>query len=325
MKRCSYFAGFFFAFSFLIISTATARVAGLDAEAVNHWTENGLKTTAYCNGMTYVMIPSVAPGYSGAPMRSYIRFQGKGVPVVNNYKLTKADILNGIEWEGVVYAEGKGPFQRASEVEDYGPWVDTLNTGVQRESEVVAFAVDRLQKKDGTWRIAPHPERGAPLTCEEATNPTKKREKVNQTQAPVAAGQADSILKLEQEVAANPSSGPAWTRLGNVYYDTDQFAKSINAYNKALEINPNLPEVWSDLGVMYRRNKQPREAIRAFDHALSLNPSNEPARFNKGVTLIYDLKEKAAGLKVWEEMVAKNPNAKAPNGQLMRNVINASQ
>jgi cytochrome c-type biogenesis protein CcmH/NrfG len=144
-------------------------------------------------------------------------------------------------------------------------------------------------------------------------------------QSAMTEDQARKIFDLEKEVAQNPGNGPAWTSLGNIYYDTNQFAKSINAYNKALEINPQQPEVWSDLGVMYRRDKQPQEAIKAFDHALSIDPSATAALFNKGVVLIYDLNDKAAGIKVWEELVAKNPEAKAPNGQLMKDVIESAR
>jgi len=135
--------------------------------------------------------------------------------------------------------------------------------------------------------------------------------------------QARSILQLEQEVAANPTNGGAWTSLGNVYYDTNQYAKSINAYKKSLELDPKQVDVWTDLGVMYRRSKQPQEALKAFDRAISLDPTTEPARFNKGVVLIYDLNDKPAGVKIWEELVAMNPEARAPNGQLVRDAIEA--
>jgi len=133
--------------------------------------------------------------------------------------------------------------------------------------------------------------------------------------------QARRIFALEKEVAANPDNGAAWTSLGNVYYDVNQYTKAINAYSKSLELDPKQPEVLTDLGVMYRRNRQPQEAINSFDRAISLNPAIEQARFNKGVVLIYDLNDKDAGLKAWEELVAINPEARAPNGQLVKDVI----
>ena len=59
---------------------------------------------------------------------------------------------------------------------------------------------------------------------------------------------SNEIAALEREVAANPSNVAAWISLGNNYFDTDQYEKSIQAYKKALELEPNNANVWTDLG-----------------------------------------------------------------------------
>jgi cytochrome c-type biogenesis protein CcmH/NrfG len=135
--------------------------------------------------------------------------------------------------------------------------------------------------------------------------------------------QASQILAFESAVAADPQNLQAWTNLGHLYYDTSRFSKAIKAYNKSLELDPNNADVWTDLGTMYRSNKQPNEAISAFDRAISLVPTHANARFNKGVVLIYDLNDKAGGRKAWEELLAINPAATAPNGQSVKDVLAA--
>lgn len=135
--------------------------------------------------------------------------------------------------------------------------------------------------------------------------------------------QAANISSLELEVGRNASNGGAWIQLGNLYFDTNQPGKAIVAYNKALEINQGLPDVWTDLGVMYRSNRQFKEAIAAFDRAITLNPGMEQAYFNKGIVLVYDLGDKAAGIEAWQKTLSVNPNAKAPNGQLVRDILNS--
>jgi cytochrome c-type biogenesis protein CcmH/NrfG len=137
--------------------------------------------------------------------------------------------------------------------------------------------------------------------------------------------QARKIFELEQEVAANPQNGAAWTSLGHVYFDTGQAVKAIGAYNKSLELDPRQAEVWTDLGVMYRRNKQLSEAIETFERAISLNPVLEQPRFNKGVVQMYDLNDKAGAIKTWEELVAINPEARTPNGQLVKEFIDSNR
>lgn len=137
----------------------------------------------------------------------------------------------------------------------------------------------------------------------------------------IATEDAQKMVALEREVAANPDNTEAWTQLGHVYFDTNQFEKAINAYNKSLDLDPNNPNVWTDLGVMYRRSGDPQQAIASFDKAVENDPKHETSRFNKGVVLMYDLKDRQGAIKAWEELIAINPSATAPTGELLKNII----
>jgi cytochrome c-type biogenesis protein CcmH/NrfG len=133
--------------------------------------------------------------------------------------------------------------------------------------------------------------------------------------------QAESILALEKEVAANPDNGSAWAQLGHIYFDTNKPAKAIRAYEKSLALQPDNPNVLTDLGVMYRRNKQPNKAIEVFDKALALNPRHEQARFNKGIVLKFDLNDREGAIQAWEELLKINPAAALSNGQPVSEAI----
>jgi cytochrome c-type biogenesis protein CcmH/NrfG len=133
--------------------------------------------------------------------------------------------------------------------------------------------------------------------------------------------QASNILRLEQEVAANPTNVEAWTQLGHVYFDTNNPAKAISAYEKSLELRPNDPNVLTDLGTMYRRNGQPDKALTSFDRAIAVDPRHEQSRFNKGIVLRFDMNDREGAVKAWEELLAINPNAMAPNGQPVSEAI----
>ena len=137
----------------------------------------------------------------------------------------------------------------------------------------------------------------------------------------LTAQQAEGILALEKEVAANPENVAAWTQLGHLYFDTNKPAKAIRAYEKALELQPKNPNVLTDLGVMYRRNGQPEKAIEAFDKAIALNPRHDQSRFNKGIVLKFDLNDREGAIKAWEELIKINPAATLPNGQPVSEAI----
>lgn len=129
-----------------------------------------------------------------------------------------------------------------------------------------------------------------------------------------APSQTDRLAALERETQANPTNADAWTELGNAYFDSNQFEKSISAYKKSLELNPNNANVLTDMGVMYRRSGKPDEAIKAFDQAIAVDPRHEISRLNKGIVLLHDLKDINGAIAAWEGLLEVNPIAMAPSG-----------
>ena len=129
------------------------------------------------------------------------------------------------------------------------------------------------------------------------------------------------LAALEKQAAESPDDPEIWTHLGHAYFDADDYAKAINAYSKSLELAPGNADVLTDLGVMYRRNGQPDKALESFNKAIAASPNHEQPRFNKGVVLMFDKKDKAGAIKVWEELLTINPMATAPNGQPLKDLI----
>jgi len=143
--------------------------------------------------------------------------------------------------------------------------------------------------------------------------------------AKLSAEQAQHLLQLELEVQKNPENIEAWTNLGHLYFDSDQADKAITAYNKSLGLAPDNADVLTDLGVMYRRAGDPKQAIASFDRAIQVNAKHETARFNKGIVLLYDLKDQPGAIAAWQELINLNPMATAPNGQLVSEIIKEVQ
>jgi len=137
--------------------------------------------------------------------------------------------------------------------------------------------------------------------------------------------QAQHLLQLELEVQKNPKNIEAWTNLGHLYFDSDQAEKAITAYNKSLDLAPNNADVLTDLGVMYRRAGNPQQAVASFDRAIQANAKHETARFNKGIVLLYDLKDQPGAIAAWQGLVNLNPMATAPNGQLISEMLKEMQ
>ena len=138
----------------------------------------------------------------------------------------------------------------------------------------------------------------------------------------VSADRAAEIFKLEKMTKENPNDVAAWTSLGNLYFDTENYENAIKAYNKSLALNPNNADVLTDLGIMFRRTGQPRKAIEAFDKAANIDPRHETSLYNKGIVLMHDLNDIQGAVKAWEELLKRNPAATSPTGQPIKNLIN---
>jgi tetratricopeptide (TPR) repeat protein len=111
------------------------------------------------------------------------------------------------------------------------------------------------------------------------------------------------------------------TLLGHTYFDMNRYGEAIDAYKKSLELKPDNADVWTDLGVIYRRSGKPTEAVRAFNKAVEINPRHQQSRFNKGIVLMHDLNDPEGALRVWQEPVNINPDARTPNGQSVKELI----
>ena len=135
------------------------------------------------------------------------------------------------------------------------------------------------------------------------------------------ANQDGMLEALEDEVKRNSANVGAWVQLGHMYFDRGEHEKAIQAYEKSLELSPGNTNVLTDLGIMYRRSGNPEKAVELFDKVIKIDPQQENARFNKGIVLLHDLKDKEGAVAAWEGLLEINPVAVAPNGQSVDELI----
>ena len=132
---------------------------------------------------------------------------------------------------------------------------------------------------------------------------------------------AAQIMQVELYLKNNPDDAAAWAKLGNLFFDSNQPANAIEAYEKSLLIEPGKLGVMTDLGVMYRRNNQPEKAVDMFDKVIAMDASFEQARFNKGIVLLHDLNDFDGGIRAWEALLEVNPMAVTSSGETLEALI----
>ncbi len=129
------------------------------------------------------------------------------------------------------------------------------------------------------------------------------------------------IKEEELAVQQDPTNADTWGHLADLYYDTRQFEKAIDAYTKSLELKPGNVSRMTDLGTMYRAFEQYDKALAQYDQVLTIDPKHINARFNRGILLIFDLNRKEEGLNTWKILVNQAPETKAPDGRLLSEII----
>jgi len=135
-----------------------------------------------------------------------------------------------------------------------------------------------------------------------------KLESITPRQTPAAARtdeRGQRIAGLERMLAKTPDNIDALVQLGNDYYDSGNYRKAVETYEKAVQIKPDNPDVLTDLGVSYRKLGQPDKAVSMFQQAIKVDPSHAIALFNLGIVYRDDLKDLPAALKAWETFLDK--------------------
>jgi len=116
------------------------------------------------------------------------------------------------------------------------------------------------------------------------------------------------VERLRELVKNYPANLQAWIKLGNLFYDTDQYQESIDAYTKALELDPNNVNVITDRAAMLERIGDREKAEAELKKAIKLDPTHLASAYNL-VMLNYNQNDAEGAIEAWEEYLSRNPPA----------------
>lgn len=157
---------------------------------------------------------------------------------------------------------------------------------------------------------------GKPGMHQQAQQPAQ-----GQSQNPMTSPLMAQAKAMEDQAAKSPNDPVIWAKLGDTYFDAELPDRAVAAYQKSLALSPNQPDVWTDMGVMLRVMGKTQEALKAFEQAVSIDPKHQQSRLNTGVVYLFDLKDKQAALKAWQELLAIHPEAKMPDGKRVADAV----
>lgn len=119
---------------------------------------------------------------------------------------------------------------------------------------------------------------------------------------------AKAAEPLLEAVTKNPNDYDALVKLGNVFYDAQQFPSAIQYYERALAIHPDNADVRTDMGTAYWYTGNADKAIEAMETSLKYRPGHPQTLFNLGWVRWQGKSNPKGAVAAWEQLLKVNPD-----------------
>ena len=136
----------------------------------------------------------------------------------------------------------------------------------------------------------------SPSTQAQVT-PAQQKEMLNQSVAP-----------LLETLKTNPDDVDTIVKVGNLYYDGQQYQEAVKYYRLAAKNQPKNADLLTDLGTSLWYTGDADGAIAEFQKALKYQPDHPGTLFNLGIVRWQGKSDPKGAVEAWEELLQKNPN-----------------
>jgi tetratricopeptide (TPR) repeat protein len=116
-----------------------------------------------------------------------------------------------------------------------------------------------------------------------------------------------SLGMLQQALATDPASGPAYSQLAKLYYSAGDLAKASDAVTHALEIDPYQPDFLYVQGKILEKEHKLEAALESFQRATLVNPKESDAFFEMGAIYLQQ-HDRPRALAAYKRAVALSPD-----------------
>jgi cytochrome c-type biogenesis protein CcmH/NrfG len=139
-----------------------------------------------------------------------------------------------------------------------------------------------------------------------ATQPGNASQQQAAVEAQAALQQA--VAPLLEAVKKDPSDYDSLVKLGNMFYDAQQFPGAIEYYGRALAIHPENPDVRTDMGTAYWYSGNADQALAAMETSLKYRPGHPQTLFNLGWVKWQGKADPKGAIEAWEKLLQTNPD-----------------
>jgi cytochrome c-type biogenesis protein CcmH/NrfG len=126
--------------------------------------------------------------------------------------------------------------------------------------------------------------------------------------AEAQAALAQAAGPLMEAVKKDPQDYDSLVKLGNLFYDAQQFPIAIQYYERALTIHPENPDVRTDMGTAYWYSGNADKAVTAMETSLKYRPGHPQTLFNLGWVRWQGKADPKAAIEAWQQLLKLNPD-----------------
>lgn len=155
--------------------------------------------------------------------------------------------------------------------------------------------------------------RGSASTVASKPAPAGLQQEGGAAKQPAAAAEMQAALAqaagpLLDAVNKDPRDYDSLVKLGNLYYDAQQYPNAIQYYERALGIHPENPDVRTDMGTAYWYSGNADKAVAAMETSLKFRPGHPQTLFNLGWIRWQGKADPKGAIEAWESLLKTNPD-----------------
>jgi cytochrome c-type biogenesis protein CcmH/NrfG len=119
---------------------------------------------------------------------------------------------------------------------------------------------------------------------------------------------AQATAPLLEAVNKDPNDYESLVKLGNLFYDGQQFPSAIQYYERALAIHPDNPDLRTDMGTAYWYTGNAEKALAAMETSLKYRPGHPQTLFNLGWVRWQGKQDPKGAIEAWQQLLKANPD-----------------
>jgi tetratricopeptide (TPR) repeat protein len=132
-----------------------------------------------------------------------------------------------------------------------------------------------------------------------------------------------AVAPLLATLQSDPNDFDTLAKVGNLYYDGQQYQEAIRYYERAVRIQPRNADVLTDFGTSFWYTGHADDAIAEYEAALKYEPGRASTLFNLGIVKWQGKNDPVGAVHSWEELLQKNPDY--PDKQKLQEFIDRAK